>query len=60
MRVTFLSQGRDILFNLRRAQTRKQTATQEISSGLRLNKPSDSPADASGVVRTRNDLSAIQ
>ena len=59
MRVTFLSQNRELLFNLRQTQLRKQVAGKEISSGLRVAKPSDSPADAAGVVRTRADLARI-
>ena len=60
MRTTFLSQGRQTLTNLQFAQAQKARATQQISSGLRVTKPSDSPNDAAGVVRTRTDLRVIE
>ena len=60
MRTTFLSQGRQTLINLQLAQARKARATQQVSSGLRVTKPSDSPNDASGIVRTRTDLRRIE
>ena len=60
MRTTFLSQGRQTLINLQLAQARKARATQQVSSGLRVTKPYDSPNDASGIVRTRTDLRRIE
>ena len=60
MRTTFLSQGRQTLANLQLAQARKARATQQVSSGLRVTRPSDSPNDAAGVVRTRTDLRVIE
>ena len=60
MRTTFLSQGRQTLINLQLAQARKQRATQQVSSGLRVTRPSDSPNDAAGIVRTRTDLRVIE
>ena len=60
MRTTFLSQGRQTLINLQLAQARKQRATQQVASGLRVTKPSDSPNDAASVVRTRTDLRVIE
>ena len=60
MRTTFLSQGRQTLINLQLAQARKQRATQQVSSGLRVTKPSDSPNDAAGIVKTRTDLRLIE
>ena len=53
MRTTFLMQGRDTLQNLRFAAEHRRKATLEVSSGIRTTKPSDSPADAAGIVRTR-------
>ena len=60
MRVTFLSQGRQTIANLQAVQARKLRATREVSSGLRVTRPSDSPADAAGIVRTRTDLREIE
>jgi len=60
MRTTFLSQARQTLINLQLAQARKARATQQVSSGLRVTKPSDSPNDAPGIVRTRTDLRRIE
>jgi flagellar hook-associated protein 3 FlgL len=60
MRPTFISQSRELLFNLRTTQTRKQRASGEITSGLRVTKPSDSPSDAAGIVRTHSELARIR
>ena len=60
MRTTFLSQGRQTLANLQLVQARKARATEQVSSGLRVTKPSDSPNDAVGIVRTRTDLRVIE
>ena len=59
MRPTFISQSRELLFNLRRIQTHKQSASGEVASGLRVTRPSDSPSDAAGIVRTHNELARI-
>ena len=59
MRTTLLSENRQMLFSLRRIQSRIAKATVQISSGLRVNKPSDSPADAAGVVRTQSELRSL-
>ena len=59
MRVTFLSQGRQTIANLQAVQARKLRATAEVSSGLRVTRPSDSPSDAAGIVRSRSDLREI-
>ena len=59
MRTTLLSENRQTLFNLRNTQARIAEATIQISSGLRVSKPSDSPADAAGVVRTRSELASL-
>ena len=60
MRVTFLSQGRQTIANLQAVQARKLRATAEVSSGLRVTRPSDSPSDAAGIVRSRTDLREIE
>jgi flagellar hook-associated protein 3 FlgL len=60
MRVTFTSQGRSTVEHLHGVQARKQRAANEVSSGLRVTKPSDSPADAAGIIRTRRDLAQLQ
>ncbi len=60
MRTTFISQSRELLFNLRNIQTRKQSASGEVASGLRVTRPSDSPSDAAGVVRTQTELARIR
>lgn len=59
MRTSFLAAGRESLANLRQVQARIQKASAELSSGLRVAKPSDSPADAAVVVRTKAELAAI-
>ncbi len=59
MRVSFLTQGRELLFHLRQTQARKTQASIEIASGLRVTKPSDSPSDASGVVRATSELNKL-
>ena len=58
MRTSFLSTGRESLANLRQVHARIQKATAEISTGLRVAKPSDSPTDAAVVVRTKAELAA--
>ena len=59
MRTTLLSQSRQLLANLRVSSGRRLQAADQISSGLRVRKPSDSPSDAAGVVRVRSDLASI-
>jgi len=59
MRTSFLSQGRETLLNLRSATARRNSASNQISSGLRVRRPSDGPSDAPGIVRTRSELASI-
>lgn len=59
MRTSFLSQGRETLLNLRIATARRTSASNQISSGLRVRRPSDGPSDAPGIVRTRSELASI-
>lgn len=58
MRTTFLMQGRDTLRNLGVATGLRRKAELELSSGVRTAKPSDSPVDAAGIVRTRAAIAA--
>lgn len=59
MRTTFLTQSRDLLLQLRSIQGRRAAASLQVASGLRVTKPSDSPADAAGIVRTRRELARL-
>lgn len=59
MRTTLLGQSRDTLNNIRTAAERRARATQHVSSGVRVAQPSDSPADAGGIVRSRAELARI-
>jgi len=60
MRTTLLQAARQTLFNLRQAQARKAEATLQVSSGRRVSKPSDSPADAADVVRSLSALDRLE
>ncbi len=60
MRSTLISRQRELLLNLRNAQTQRATANNEIASGYRVRRPSDDPSDAAGVVRTRTQLAGIK
>jgi len=55
-RTTLTMANRQSLANLDRIRERRQQATDEISTGLRLRRPSDAPVEAGGVVRTRNEI----
>jgi flagellin-like hook-associated protein FlgL len=59
MRTTPLNAARNTLLSIRSASERIAKATQEVSSGIRITKPSDGPADAAGIVRTRAELASI-
>jgi flagellin-like hook-associated protein FlgL len=59
MRVTFLTPGRQTIADLRQVGERRVRAGNQISSGLRVTRPSDGPADAAGVVRTQAELTRI-
>ena len=59
MRTTFLSESRQLLFNLRQSQERRHDANVQLASGLRVTKPSDLPSDAAAVVRTSTDLKVL-
>jgi flagellar hook-associated protein 3 FlgL len=60
MRPTFISHSRELLFNLRTIQNRRQSASEEVASGLRVTRPSDSPSDAAGIVRTHTELARVR
>ncbi len=59
MRTTPLNTSRTTILNIRSAAAKISKATQEVSSGLRVTKPSDNPSDAAGIVRTRAELATI-
>jgi flagellin-like hook-associated protein FlgL len=59
VRTTPLSTSRTTLLDIRSAAAKISKASQEVSSGLRVTKPSDDPADAAGIVRTRAELAAV-
>lgn len=50
-RVTLSSSSRSVLANLRTASDRVATAQEQLSSGLRINRPSDAPLDAAQAER---------
>jgi flagellin-like hook-associated protein FlgL len=60
MRITFLTPGRQTIADLRQVGQRRVKAGNQISSGLRVTRPSDAPADAAGVVRTEAELKRIE
>ncbi len=59
MRTTLLGLTRSTLLNLRGSAARVGRANQQLSSGLRVERPSDGPADAAAIVRTRSELASI-
>lgn len=59
MRTTPLSASRTTILNLRAAAAKIAKASQEVSSGLRVTKPSDDPSAAAGIVRARAELTTI-
>ena len=59
MRTTLQTLNREALLNMRNAAARKAEAAAKVSSGIEVKVPSDSPADAAGIVRARSDLNRI-
>ena len=59
MRATLASLGRDTTLSLGAAAARRDAATRQLSSGLRVTRPSDSPGEAAGVVRVNSDISKV-
>ncbi|MEX2303612.1 MAG: hypothetical protein WD733_21900 [Bryobacterales bacterium] len=60
MRVTFLTPGRQTIADLRQVGERRVEAANQISSGLRVTRPSDDPAGAAGVVRTQAEIKRLE
>jgi flagellin-like hook-associated protein FlgL len=60
MRVTFLTTGRQTIADLRQVGERRVEAGNQISSGLRVTRPSDDPSDAAAVVRTQAELKRLE
>ncbi len=58
-RTTLTLESRQSLANLENTRARKQRATEEISTGLRVRRPSDGPLEASGIVRTQSALAGL-
>ena len=58
-RTTLGMASRQTLANLESIQQRRRRSTDQISTGLRVRLPSDSPAEAGAVVRTRSDLRSL-
>ena len=58
-RTTLSQVNRQSLANLENIRQRRQRATDEISTGLRVRRPSDGPVEAAGVVRTRSSLGTL-
>ena len=52
-RTTLTMTNRQMLFNLETMRARRDRATNEISTGRRVRRPSDGPADAAGSVIVR-------
>jgi len=59
MRVSENMVIQSFLKNLHSAQNRLFERNQEVSSGKKLNRPSDAPSDSSRLVRLRDDVSRI-
>jgi flagellar hook-associated protein 3 FlgL len=51
--------ARQALTNLENIRARRQKATAEISTGLRIRRPSDGPVEAGGVVQTLSALESL-
>jgi flagellin-like hook-associated protein FlgL len=58
-RTTLTMASRQSLSNLENIRVRRQRATNEISTGLRVRKASDSPIEAGGIVRTQSALEGL-
>lgn len=59
MRTPMLSEGREYLANIRNASRQRLRAAAEISSGLKVRKPSDASAAAANIVLTRRSLTTL-
>jgi flagellar hook-associated protein 3 FlgL len=58
-RTTLTMPNRQSLANLENIRVRRQRATNEISTGLRVRKASDSPIEAGGIIRTQSALESL-
>lgn len=58
-RTTITMASRQSLENLEAVRQRRQRATEEIATGLRVARPSDGPTEAAGIVQTQTDLQAL-
>lgn len=58
-RSTLTLESRQSLANLENTRARRQRATEEISTGLRVRRPSDGPLEAGGIVRTQSTLAGL-
>ncbi len=58
-RTTLTLESRQSLANLETTRARRQRATEEISTGLRVRRPSDGPLEAGGIVRTQSTLASL-
>ncbi|HVC21286.1 MAG TPA: flagellar hook-associated protein FlgL [Vicinamibacterales bacterium] len=59
MRVTFQTMYRDSLTNVNKAEQNLQQLQQEVSSGVRVQVPSDDPAATVVAIKEQNQLSAL-
>ncbi len=58
-RTTLSMASRQSLANLEQIRARRQRSTDEISTGLRVRRPSDGPVEAGGIVRTQSALESL-
>lgn len=58
-RTTLTLANRQSLANLESIRSRRQRATDEVSTGLRVRRPSDGPVEAGGIVRTLSTLESL-
>ena len=59
LRTTTLTQTQSILEHLRESNARHQQVVDKIASGVRVNRPSDSPIDAASIVRLNSALEGL-
>ena len=58
-RTTLTMPSRQSLANLEAIRTRRQRATDEVSTGLRVRRPSDGPVESGGIIRTQSALASL-
>ena len=59
-RITQGMMNQTLLYDLRNVTTQLSTSEQQLSSGYKLNQPSDDPYGASQALKLRTDLAANQ